>query len=155
MNRDHIDAFSGAVMNVLPQLGIEDVQVVGEKEFGKNIDTSGVVCIVGIIGDLTGNAIFSMTEDGAKGIASMMMGGMEVTEFDELTQSAISELSNMLAANACIGLSELGKTVDISTPTMMQGIFTLCGSYDKVVCVEMTIQGLPFSVNLSLEEKRK
>ncbi|MEL7655448.1 MAG: chemotaxis protein CheX [Bacillota bacterium] len=153
MNSKYIDAFANAVFNVIPMLGIENVVQEDMKELGKNIETEGVVCIVGIIGDLTGNVFFSMSEDGAKEIASKMMGGMEVVEFDELTQSAISELSNMLAANACISLSEMEKNVDISTPTLMQGVFTLSGSFDQVTCIEMKIDGLHFNVYISLEGK--
>lgn len=153
MNSKYIEAFTNAVFNVIPMLGIENVVQEDIKELGKNIETTGVVCIVGIIGDLTGNVFFSMPEDGAKEIASKMMGGMEVAEFDELTQSAISELSNMLAANACIGLSEMEKNVDISTPTLMQGVFTLSGTFDKVTCIEMKIDGLQFNVYISLDER--
>lgn len=154
MNREHISAFSNAVLNIMPQLGIVEIVPGGIKECGKNIETSGVVCIVGIIGDLAGNVIFSMSEDGAKGIASAMMGGMEVLEFDEITQSAVSELSNMLAANSCIGLSEIGFNVDISTPTLMQGIFTLSGSYENCTCIEMKADAFRFDVYVSLEAQK-
>ncbi len=154
MSREHISAFSNAVLNIMPQLGISEV-IAGEvRECGKNIETSGVVCIVGIIGDLTGNVIFSMSEDGAKGIASAMMGGMEVLEFDEITESAVSELGNMLAANACIGLSEMGFNADISTPTLMQGIFTLSGSYENCTCIQMKADAFRFDVYVSLERRQ-
>jgi chemotaxis protein CheX len=153
MNKDRLSAFSNAVLNIMPQLGIEGVEQKETRECGKNIETSGIVCIVGIIGDLTGNVIFSMSEDCAKAIASAMMGGMEVAEFDELTQSAISELSNMLAANSSIGLSELGLTTDISTPTMMQGIFTMSGAFDVSTCIEMKVGEYPFEVYVSLQPR--
>ncbi len=78
MNKEHLCAFSNAVINIMPQLGIAEVVQREIKECGKNIETSGVVCIVGIIGDLIGNVIFSMSEDSAKVGASAMMGGMEV-----------------------------------------------------------------------------
>lgn len=154
MNSECINAFSDAVVNVLSQFGLEDIERGDVIECGKNLEASGVICIVGIIGDLAGNVIFSMSEDGAKGIASNMMGGMEITEFDELTQSAISELSNMLAANASTGLSELGFTTDISTPTLMQGIFTLSGSYENMTCIAMKLNGNSFDVFVSLEERK-
>lgn len=153
MNNEQLSAFSNAVRNIMPQLGIMEV-VSGEiRECGKNIEASGIVCIVGIIGDLAGNVIFSMGEDGAKNIASTMMGGMEVLEIDELTQSALSELGNMLAANACIGLSELGFNVDISTPTLMQGVLTLSGSYENCTCIEMKADAVRFDVYVSLEQR--
>lgn len=153
MNKEHLYAFSNAVMNVLPMLGIEGVGITGLREVGKNIETAGIVCIVGIIGDMVGNVIYSMSESSAKGIASAMMGGMEVTEFDELTQSAISELSNMLAANSSIGLTECGVTTDISTPTLMQGIFTLSSSYEQAICLEMAAGDLRLDVYVSLQPR--
>lgn len=151
MSREYIGVFSDAVSNIMPQLGILEVAAGKSKEYGKNIEIDGVVCIVGIIGDITGNVIFSMDEEGAKGIASAMMGGMEVLEFDEITQSAVSELGNMLAANACTGLSELGINADISTPTLMQGVFTLSGSNEGCSCIEMQVGGFRFDVYVSQE----
>jgi chemotaxis protein CheX len=75
---------------------------------------------------------------------------MEVMEFDELAQSAISELSNMLAANSSMGLSEMGLNTDISTPTMMQGVFTLSGAYDQCSCIEIKVGEFKFDVYVSL-----
>lgn len=152
MNKEIITAFNNAVLNVIPMFGIADVKFLSEKTYGKQIETNGVVGIIGIIGELTGNVYFSMSEDCAKKIASYMMGGMEVSEFDELAQSAISELSNMLAANASIILSETGKMIDISTPTLMSGEFTISFSFLDVVCLEMLIEDLPFKVYLSIKE---
>ncbi|MDD2484243.1 MAG: chemotaxis protein CheX [Eubacteriales bacterium] len=153
MNKEYIAAFSSAYLNIMPQFGVADPSQVNESECGRKIASEGVACIVGIVGDLAGNVIYSMNEEVAKKIASYMMGGMEVTEFDEITQSAISELSNMLAANTCIWLSEIGKTLDISTPTLMYGEFTVSGSYDQVCCLEMSIDGLAFYIYISLEER--
>lgn len=153
MSKEYIKAFSESVKNILSQFGMEDINQKDLLSCGKNIDASGVVCIVGVFGALTGNVIFSMSEEGAKGIASSMMGGMEVEAFDELAQSAISELGNMLAANACIGLSEMGLEADISTPTLMQGIFTLSGNYEKADRIVMHAGGIDLDVIVSLEER--
>ncbi len=153
MNKEYLSAFSDAFMNVMPMLGVPNLQQKGVRECGKKIDSYGVVCVVGVIGELSGNVIFSMHEDCAKRIASYMMGGMEVNDFDELTQSAISELSNMLAANSCTGLAERGLTVDISTPTLMHGVFTVSGSFEPVVCIEMQIDDFGFNIFISLEGK--
>lgn len=152
MNKQYVGAFSNAFLDVMPQLGISCVKLENQREYGKQIDAAGVVCIVGIIGDLTGNVIFSVSEDGAKRIASYMMGGMEVTEFDEITQSAVSELSNMLAANACIRLSAMGMDIDISTPTLMHGVFTVSGSVECVTRLEMLVDELSFYIYISLDE---
>ncbi len=153
MNEEIVNAFKNSVFNVIPMLGIEDVKFVCEKEHNKQIESSGVICIIGIIGELTGNVFLSMEEECAKKIASYMMFGMEVEEFNELAQSAISELSNMLAANASITLSETGKKIDISTPTLMTGEFTVISSFPDVVSLDMLVDNMPFNIYLSIKEK--
>ncbi|WMI79986.1 chemotaxis protein CheX [Anaerotignum sp. MB30-C6] len=152
MNNEIVTAFSDAVLSVMPMLGIPEVKFLSGKSYEKQLDSSGVIGIIGIIGELTGNVYFSMEESCAKKIASYMMGGMEVEEFDSIAQSAISELSNMLAANASILLSEKGKSIDISTPTLMSGDFTLSFSFSNVMCLEMLVEDMPFHVYLSIKE---
>ena len=87
----------------------------------------------------------------AKAIASKMMMGMPVDEFNELAQSAISELVNMLTANTATNFSEKGIMIDISTPTLMYGEFTANASSDQVICVTMDVDGHEIDVNISIE----
>jgi len=48
------------------------------------------------------------------------MMGMAVTDFDALAQSAVSEMGNMVCANACTQFSKVGiDGLDISPPTLM------------------------------------
>ena len=48
MNSECINAFSDAVVNVLSQFGLEDIEQGEVRECGKNLEASGVICIVGI-----------------------------------------------------------------------------------------------------------
>lgn len=153
MKKEYIEPFSNAFINIMPQLGVADVKLLSQEECGKQINAPGVVCIIGIIGDLHGNVIFAMHEDCAKSIASNMMGGMDVAEFDEIAQSAVSELGNMLAANACMDLSGMGITVDISTPTLMHGVFNVTASFEHVVRISMMADDKPFLIYVSLDQK--
>jgi chemotaxis protein CheX len=83
-----------------------------------------------------------------------MMGMSEpAVEFDEMAQSAVSELSNMLTANASIELSGNGITTDISTPTLMYGDFTANASFESVVKIELLADGMPFYIYVSLEQR--
>ena len=86
-----------------------------------------------------------------KKIASAMMMGMEVKEFDEIAQSAISELSNMLTANASTIFSQNKIMIDISTPTMIYGNSTATTNTDKIICIEMLIDKLPFEINVAID----
>jgi chemotaxis protein CheX len=150
---EHTEAFFNAFQNVMPQLGLEDTVLIGIDEFGKKVRTPEIACIIGIVGDLRGSVIFAMDIDTAKTIAGTMMGGMELEEFDEIAQSAISELGNMLAANACTELSLVGVKVDVSTPTLMIGNFSVSAAAEHVTRMNLSAAGLPFEIYLSLDGK--
>jgi len=152
MNEEYAVPFSNAFLNVMPQLGMTDVKLIGIQECDKKITAPGVVVIIGITGDIHGNVIYSMSEDVAKKIASTMMG-MNAEEFDDIAQSAVSELSNMLSASGCTELAAQGINADISTPTLMYGKFNANASFDRVLRVEMLANGLPFFIYVSLEKK--
>ena len=152
MNSKLIEPFINSFLNVMPQLGFEDVHQGSIEEMGKHIDSPGVIVILGVVGDLRGNVIYGMSEECAKKIASTMMMGMEVSEFDEMAQSAVSELSNMLTATASTEFTTLEITTDISTPTLMYGTFTASASFEHVIRLEMIAEDLPIYIYVSLEE---
>ncbi|MDT8715179.1 chemotaxis protein CheX [Clostridium sp. 19966] len=154
MDIKYINPFLNSFLNVLPQLGLNDIKKNKVDIKGKEIESTGVIIILGVIGDIKGNIIYTTNMDGAKAIASKMMMGMPVLELDEMAQSAISELTNMLTANAATLLAEDGINIDISTPTLVYGDFTANASVDKVICIEMLVEGLPFEVNISLENAK-
>ncbi len=154
MDVKYINPFLDSFMLVMPQVGLADIKKKGLNLKGRYIESPGVMVIVGIIGDIKGNVIYGTSIENAKNIASAMMMGMPVEEFNELAQSAISELTNMLTANAAIGFSNDGININISTPTLMHGEFVANSSSDKVLCVEMLINGMSFEVNIALESTK-
>lgn len=155
MDVKYINQFLQAFANIIPQLGLGDVNKKGISLKGRFIESPGVVVIIGLIGDIKGNVIYGMSIDDAKKIASRMMMGMEVANFDELAQSAISELINMLTANVATNFANENINIDISTPTLIQGSFTSNASSDKVICVEMGVSDATIEVNISLENEKK
>lgn len=152
MDINHINPFMESFINVMPQLGFNEIKKNGIKLNGRYIESPGVVVIIGIVGDIKGNIIYGMSIDNAKKIASTMMMGMPVDDFNELAQSAISELINMLTANAATNFSNNDINVDISTPTLIQGNFTANASSEKVVCVQIGVDQISIEVNISLEK---
>lgn len=152
MDVNYINPFLDSVLNVMPQLGLSDITKGNIGVKGKTIQSSGVLIVVGIMGDLKGNVIYRTTIECGKKIASKMMMGMDVREFDELAQSAVSELANMLTATTATILSEQGIKIDISTPTLMSGNdFKAIASTDKVLSIDMIVEGMSFEVNISIE----
>ncbi|CDN45662.1 CheY-P phosphatase CheX [Paenibacillus sp. P22] len=74
-----------------------------------------------LIGQVSGDIMFGMSEVDALNIVSAMMGGFQVDALDEIGRSAISELSNMISGNASTKLSSQGVHVDITPPALLQG----------------------------------
>ncbi|TCU65803.1 chemotaxis protein CheX [Tissierella praeacuta] len=151
MDVKYVNPFLSSFKNVMPQIGFEKVErgKVSIKE--KDLITSGVLTIVGIVGDLKGNIIYSLDTNSAKQIVSKMMMGVEIDEFNEMAQSALSELSNMLTANASIEFSNMNINMNISTPTLMYGenIKTAFNT-SKVLCVEILVDNIPIEVIISI-----
>ncbi len=143
-----IDAFR----EILPQLGFADIQR-GKLSMGSNsVESLGVTVIIGMTKDLRGSVAYNMSEATAMTIASTMMGGMPVSQFDELPQSAISELVNMVTANSAIRFEQLGMQVDISPPSLVVGNdFRARLLQEKFLVIEMLADGNLIQLNLGLE----
>ena len=143
-----IDAFR----EILPQLGFVDIQR-GKLSMGSNsVESLGVTVIIGMTKDLRGSVAYNMSEATAMTIASTMMGGMPVAQFDELPQSAISELVNMVTANSAIRFEQLGMQVDISPPSLVVGSdFRARLLQEKFLVIEMLADGNLIQLNLGLE----
>lgn len=154
MDVNHINPVLKSFTNIFPQLGMNNIEKKNLSLKSKYIESPGVVIIIGLFGDIKGNIIYGLNVEDAKQIASSMMMGMPVDELNELAQSAISELVNMLTANVATNFSEMGIMIDISTPTLMYGEFTATASSDKVICVDMDVEGKTIEVNISLEKNK-
>jgi chemotaxis protein CheX len=79
-----------------------------------------VTAMVGVNGAMGGSFYLSMTEETALRIVEGTMG-QSCTEFDELAQSGVAELANVVAGAASVGLSELGFRTSITPPLLLLG----------------------------------
>lgn len=150
MDVNLVNPFIDSFLNVMPELGFKEVKKQGVSVKGKSIKSLGVMIIIGIVGDIKGNIIYSLNDESAKQIASVMMMGMPVTELDDMAQSALSELSNMLTANASTNFAGNGTNINISTPTLMHGSdFEAKMNSDQVLCVGLLIDNIPIEVNIA------
>lgn len=122
MDVNVINPLLDAFVNVLPQIGFQTVTKKSLSVANTAIPNNGVIINIGVVGPLKGAVMIGMDVESAKRFASKMMMGMEVPELNDLAQSAISEMGNMVCANACSRFSEAGIAgLDISPPTMMIG----------------------------------
>ena len=152
MDVKHVNPFIDAFASVMPMLGFSKVEKGGLKINSRNITGNGVIVILGIVGEIRGNVVYIIDLESAKKVASTMMMGMPVTELDQMSISALSELTNMLTANAATCFSTMGITIDISTPTLLVGDnVDVKMSSEQVLCVELLADGIPVEVNIAFE----
>ena len=152
MDAKLVNPFIDAFMAVMPQIGFPIPT--RKKVFlqDKHIVSNGVIVMVGFTKQMRGNVVYNMDEDTAKFIASTMMMGMPVSEFDAMAQSAICELSNMLSANSATNLTQMGLEVDISTPnlTIGQG-FSIKISEGQYLTIEMDLGGHKVDIAIAVD----
>ncbi|MDS1004772.1 chemotaxis protein CheX [Clostridium sporogenes] len=151
MDVKYINPFIDSFYNVLPQIGFSNI--VRENVAVKNsVESLGILINLGIVGDIKGNIVYNIQDENGKKIASKMMMGFPVEELDEMAQSALSELSNMLTANASINFSNIGVNVNISTPTLMYGQdIKIKLNTDKILNIKIIADDIPIDVNVAFE----
>lgn len=137
MRVEYINPFVETSYRVLKEvLGGVDVQRGDLYLKSTAIPMMGVAALVGLAGDVEGRVLFDMTYETALNIASAM-NGEKLTDFDELTKATISELANLITAQAVTKLHELGFKFDLTPPALFAGqnmeIAALGGKSDQNV----------------------
>ncbi|MDR2803625.1 MAG: chemotaxis protein CheX [Treponema sp.] len=121
MRVEYINPFIEATFNVLKEvLNIEVKR--GElylKETSMRI--KGVAALVGLAGDVEGRVMFDMTKDTALKVAGIMNGGEEFKILDDMVKATITELANMITAQAVTKLHDLGFKFDLTPPALFSG----------------------------------
>ncbi len=115
-----------------------------------------VSSIVGFGGKFSGFVALHMSRDVACQISGAMLGGMEITEVDEMVHDALGEVGNMVAGGFKKILSEdLGETAfQISLPTVVEGAgITTQGPHHAMSSKgTMTTSDYKLALQLVLEE---
>ncbi len=120
MRVEYINPFVEAAYNVLAEvLGVE---IKRGNLYLKSATKSvmGVAAIVGLAGEVEGRVLFDMSKVTAIKIASAM-NMEELKEFDDLAKATITELANMITAQAVTKLHDLGFRFDLTPPALISG----------------------------------
>jgi chemotaxis protein CheX len=87
---------------------------------GNPYTTEDVTAVIGVSGDLCGSLYLSMSET----VALKLIGAIlkqESSELDELSQSGIAEMANVIAGTAGIILADDGVATTINPPLVLIG----------------------------------
>lgn len=87
---------------------------------GNPYTTEDVTAVIGVSGQLCGSIYISMAEVVALKIISAILG-QETTELDDLGQSGIAELANVIAGTAGIELADEGIETTVNPPLVLVG----------------------------------
>jgi chemotaxis protein CheX len=115
-----------------------------------------IAVIIGIEGDLQGQAIYTMDKNCGIYLASKLMMGFPLESLDEMAISAIRELGNMISGNAASALFGHGIKVDITPPTFTiereGAAFAFIEPSSKVICIPLHLDGEKvFEIDLHLK----
>jgi chemotaxis protein CheX len=120
MRVEYINPFVEAAFNVLKEVLDADVKR-GELYLkSTTMSIMGVAALVGLAGDVEGRVLFDMTKETALNIAGAM-NGEQFTTLDELAKATITELANMITAQAVTKLHDLGFKFDLTPPALFSG----------------------------------
>lgn len=153
MKVEYINPFIKASKDILTQMTQIEYQVGKPTLKSPPCNANNIVILIGITGDIKGQAMLSLDKSVALSIVSSMMGGMELTELDNISKSALSELGNMILGNSATLLSNDGVKIDITPPTLMIGDnLSISSDEMKVVSVPLEANGAKIELNIFVKE---
>jgi len=120
MRVEYINPFVEAAFNVLKEVLQTDVKRGDLFLKSTTMQIQGVAALVGLAGDVEGRVLFDMTKNTALSIASGM-NGEELKTLDDLVKATITELANMITAQAVTKLHDLGFKFDLTPPALFTG----------------------------------
>jgi chemotaxis protein CheX len=113
----------------------------------------GVAAIVGLAGDVEGRVLFDMAKPTALAVASAM-NGEELDQFDELCKATITELANMITAQAVTKLHDLGFKFDLTPPAIFTGDNMEVSDQDvEALIVPMELPQGKVEINVAIRER--
>ncbi|NLM00142.1 MAG: chemotaxis protein CheX [Treponema sp.] len=153
MRVEYINPFVETAYNILAEV------LGGEVRRGElylkstSMPVMGVAALVGLAGDVEGRVLFDMSMETALNIASQM-NGEELKELDALAKATITELANLITAQAVTKLHELGFKFDLTPPALFTGEKMEISDHDvEALIVPMITEQGKVEVNVAIREK--
>lgn len=112
-----------------------------------------MIIMIGVVGEIRGQVCLELTFDTAKKIVSTMMGGVAISEMDEIATSAIGELGNMIMGNTCTIFFNNKISIDITPPMILTGDKINIANKVATIVIPLNIQNCGnMNINITAEE---
>jgi chemotaxis protein CheX len=153
MRVEYINPFVEAAFTVLKE--VLSVEVKRGEIYLKStsMPVMGVAAIVGLAGDVEGRVLFDMNKQTALDIASAM-NGEKIADLDDLAKATITELANMITAQAVTKLHDLGFRFDLTPPAIFTGENMEVSDQDvEALIVPMELPQGKIEINVAIRER--
>ena len=136
VSADYINPFLIASTKVLKDMVRVDAKI--GKPYLNNLkfNNNSLLVMLGVTGEMKGQVVLGFQNAVALDLSSRMCM-MPMTEMNELSQSAICELCNMILGNTATVFSTKGIAIDITPPTVCQGTAAFSSGYAANICIPM------------------
>ena len=153
MRVEYINPFVEAAFNVLKEVLNTDVKR-GELYLkSTTMPVLGVAALVGLAGDVEGRVLFDMSKSTALAVASVM-NGEQLPSLDELGKATITELANMITAQAVTKLHDLGFKFDLTPPALFTGDNMEVSDHEvEALIVPMEVPQGKIEINVAIRER--
>ena len=154
MSVDFLNPFIESVFQVIDtEIGATGER--GKLELHRDCHTTEeITVLISLIGEIRGVVLVGISEPTALTIVSTILD-QPFSEFDELAQSGIGELGNVIVGLAATRLSEAGYHAELSPPTIIQGRGTLISTLDfnrVVVPIKTSVGNIRLDLALQITQ---
>jgi chemotaxis protein CheX len=109
-----------ATKEIFSSMIMMEISLAGDIIEQPSVFKGSISGVIGLAGTYRGLLGIHLPQEVAMAITSSFLG-MEVTEIDEDVEDAVGELANMLGGNIKSILSEKGRDIDLSLPSIIKG----------------------------------
>lgn len=156
MKVEYINPFVQSATSIIEQVARIQVERGDLALRPKMFPSPDVSVILGVTGDVKGQVLYGLSQETAMYLASRMMMGLEVKEFDDVARSAIGELGNMITGNATGVLEKQGILANISPPAIVTGKdVSISNTEGPILVVPIHLPEGTLEINVSLTPNSK
>ena len=153
MRVEYINPFVETAFNILQEVLGGEVRRGDLYLKSTSMPVMGVAALVGLAGDVEGRVLFDMTMETALNIASKM-NGERLNEFDALAKATVTELANLITAQAVTKLHDLGFRFDLTPPALFTGDKMEISDHEvEALIVPMITEQGKVEVNVAIRER--
>ncbi|MEZ4520592.1 MAG: chemotaxis protein CheX [Thermomicrobiales bacterium] len=120
MRLEHINPVVKAALGVLRTEMNTEVKRGKVSVVNGDVDGHDLTILIAVTGAMEGLMAYALDAPVACGMASAMMGE-EFTELDEIVQSGVAEIGNVISGRAMMSLADLGMETHIAPPVLLLG----------------------------------